>query len=133
MPWEVIIDAENGSVAGDQEDEVYEVYDRRERGYLTQAEAGELPGMSERYLQRYRTEGESGLPDKHFYSFYRCDRGGGRSYGRVKHHLQARGRVRKASGRGRRRRKRERAPMEGMLPHQDGSTHEWIPGAGCGI
>jgi len=141
-----------------------EVYERWERGYLTQVEAGELLGMSERnfrrYLQRYRAEGESGLLDrrlnqashrcapvdevlamcdlyssryegwnvKHFYSFYRRDHGGGRSYSWVKHHLQARSLVKKASGRGKHRRKRERAPMEGMLLHQDGSTHEWVPG-----
>jgi len=132
--------------------------------YLSQSEAGELLGMSERnfrrYLRRYREEGESGLLDerlirashrcapvdevlamcdlyssryagwnvKHFYSFYRREHGGDRSYSWVKNHLQARGLVKKASGRGKHRRKRERAPMEGMLLHQDGSTHEWVPG-----
>jgi transposase len=141
-----------------------EVYERWDRGYLTQEEAGELLGMSERnfrrYLQRYRTGGESGLLDKrlsqashrcapvdevlalcdlysgrysgwnvkHFHSFYRREHGGDRSYTWVKNKLQERGLVKKAKGRGKHRRRRERKPMEGMMLHQDGSTHEWVPG-----
>jgi transposase len=45
-----------------------EVLDRHERGYLTQAEAGEMLGMSERTLRRWqvrsREEGEAGLRDR---------------------------------------------------------------------
>jgi transposase len=45
-----------------------EVLDRHERGYLTQAKAGEMLGMSERTLRRwqvrYREEGEAGLRDR---------------------------------------------------------------------
>jgi len=45
-----------------------EVLDRHERGYLTQAEAGEMLGMSERTLRRwqvrYREEGVAGLRDR---------------------------------------------------------------------
>jgi transposase len=45
-----------------------EVLDRHERGYLTQAEAGEMLGISERTLRRwqvrYREEGEAGLRDR---------------------------------------------------------------------
>ena len=29
---------------------------------------------------------------------------------------------------GKHRRRRERAPLAGMMLHQDGSTHEWVPG-----
>ncbi|MDQ7011708.1 MAG: ISNCY family transposase [Mariprofundaceae bacterium] len=141
-----------------------EAYDGWYRGYLTQAEAGELLGLSERsfrrYLRRYREEGEAGLPDrrltqasnrcapvdevlalcdlysgrysgwhvKHFYSFYRREHAGRRSYTWVKNKLQERGLVKKAKGRGKHRRRRERKPMEGMMLHQDGSTHEWVPG-----
>ena len=32
-------------------------------------------------------------------------------------------------GKGTHRRRREPAPWPGMLLHQDGSTHEWVPGA----
>ncbi len=65
---------------------------------------------------------------KHFYSFYRDRHGGTRSYSWVRSTLQKAGLVKKAPGRGRHRRRRERAPMPGMMLHQDGSTHEWVPG-----
>jgi transposase len=45
-----------------------EILDRHERGHLTQAEAGEMLGMSERTLRRwqarYREEGAAGLRDR---------------------------------------------------------------------
>ena len=140
------------------------IYERWERGYLTQEEAGDLLGMSgrnfRRYIERYHAEGESGLLDKrltqasnrcapvdevmalcdlysgrysgwnvkHFYSFYRRDHQGSRSYTWVKNKLQEHGLVKKAKGRGKHRRQRERKPMQGMMLHQDGSTHEWVPG-----
>jgi len=65
---------------------------------------------------------------KHFYSFYRRLHGGGRCYSWVKNKLQEAGLVRKAPGRGKHRKRRLRAPLPGMLLHQDGSTHQWIPG-----
>ena len=64
---------------------------------------------------------------KHFYSFYRREHDGTRSYTWVKKELQKAGLVRKAKGKGKHRKQRERAPMEGMMLHQDGSTHAWIP------
>ena len=36
--------------------------------------------------------------------------------------------VKKAPKRGAHRKRRERAPIAGMLLHQDGSTHQWVPG-----
>ena len=36
--------------------------------------------------------------------------------------------VAKTKVRGKHRRRRERAPLPGMLLHQDGSRHEWVPG-----
>ncbi len=65
---------------------------------------------------------------KHFHSWYRREHQGGRSYTWVKNGLQAAGAVAKAPRRGAHRKRRERAPMAGMLIHQDGSTHEWVPG-----
>jgi transposase len=50
------------------------------------------------------------------------------SYTRVKNTLQAAGVVKRAKKRGQHRRKRERKPMPGMMVHQDGSKHEWVPG-----
>jgi hypothetical protein len=76
-------------------------------------------------LEGYRTR-HSGWNVKHFYSWYRRD-GGRRSYTWVKNKLQAAQLVSKAPKRGAHRRRRERAAMAGMMIHQDGSTHEWVP------
>jgi transposase len=51
-----------------------------------------------------------------------------RSYTWTKKVLQESGLVKKAPRRGAHRRKRERRPLPGMMLHQDGSTHEWVPG-----
>ncbi|GAB4167735.1 MAG: ISNCY family transposase [Wenzhouxiangellaceae bacterium] len=75
------------------------------------------------YKERY-----DGWNIKHFYSFYRDRHGGTRSYTWVRNTLQKAGLVKKAPARGKHRRRRERAPMVGMMLHQDGSTHEWVPG-----
>jgi len=63
----------------------------------------------------------------HFYEKWRSDHGGQRSYSWVKNQLeQANLKVKKKS-RGKYRKKRERAPIEGLMLHQDASTHEWVP------
>ncbi len=46
----------------------------------------------------------------------------------MKLHLQWAGVVPKAPRKGAHRRKRERRPLPGMMPHQDGSRHEWPEG-----
>jgi transposase len=63
----------------------------------------------------------------HFYDVYRDKHQGERSYNWVRLILQDAGLTQKAKKRGAHRRKRPRAPMKGMLLHQDGSTHEWVP------
>ena len=63
----------------------------------------------------------------HFYDKYRLDHQGSRCYTWVKNRLQEAGLVSKAKKRGMHRRKREREPMTGLMLHQDGSTHAWIP------
>ena len=75
------------------------------------------------YRERYE-----GWNVKHFYSFYRREHTGTRSYTWVKNTLQRAGLVAKAPARGKHRRRRERSPLAGMMLHQDGSTHEWVPG-----
>ncbi len=65
---------------------------------------------------------------RHFHSWYRREHQGARSYTWVKNGLQAAGAVAKAPRRGAHRKRRERAPMAGMLVHQDGSRHEWVAG-----
>ncbi|MFA4835403.1 MAG: ISNCY family transposase [Dehalococcoidia bacterium] len=86
------------------------------------APVDEVMAVSARYEGRYR-----GWNVKHFYSWYQRD-GGLRSYSWVKNTLQARELVPKTSKRGVHRKHRDRAPFPGMMLHQDGSTHEWVPG-----
>jgi len=86
------------------------------------APVDEVMRLTERYSSRH-----IGWSAKHFYSWYR--RGGGsRSYTWVKSRLQESGLIKKAKGRGKHRKRRERAPWPGMMLHQDGSTHQWVPG-----
>jgi hypothetical protein len=86
------------------------------------APADEVVALVDTYRDRY-----SGWNVGHFHSWYRRHHGGTRSYSWVKNTLQAAGAVARAPGRGKHRKRRERAPLEGMMLHQDGSTHEWVP------
>ncbi len=87
------------------------------------ARADEAMKLVDLYSGRY-----SGWNVKHFYGWYRRDHDGQRSYSWVKNVLQGEGVVKQGRKRGRHRKRREPAPMEGMMIHQDGSTHEWVPG-----
>jgi len=51
-----------------------------------------------------------------------------RSYNWVRLTLQEYSRIRPAPRRGAHRRKRTRRPLPGMMLHQDGSSHQWVPG-----
>jgi transposase len=51
-----------------------------------------------------------------------------RSYTWTKNILQRGGFIAKAKKRGAHRRKRPRKPLKGMMLHQDGSSHQWVPG-----
>jgi hypothetical protein len=64
---------------------------------------------------------------KHFHEKL-VAQGYARSYTWVKNTLQEAGVVKKAKKRGKHRRKRPRRPLPGMMLHQDGSSHEWVPG-----
>jgi transposase len=75
------------------------------------------------YKRRYE-----GWNVKHFYERYQGEHGGDRSYTWVKKRLQAADLVERGRRRGRHRQERPRKPLEGMMIHQDGSTHEWVPG-----
>ena len=130
---------------------------------LSQAEAAEILGVSERTFRRWRdrfeAEGAEG-PDrrlgrlsarrapvdevarvlelfdtrywdftaKHFHEKLVAEHGCKRSYNWVRLTLQAYGRRRAAPRRGAHRRKRPRRALPGMMVHQDGSRHEWLPG-----
>jgi len=94
---------------------------------LTQASSRRAPvdeviALARQYQGRYR-----GWNVKHFHSWYRRD-GGERSYTWVKNTLQSRGLVIKVSRKGKHRKRRDPSPLPGMIVHQDGSTHEWVPG-----
>ena len=65
---------------------------------------------------------------KHFHEKLVAEHGCERSYNWVRLTLQARGRKRAAPRRGAHRRKRPRRALPGMMVHQDGSRHEWLPG-----
>jgi hypothetical protein len=86
------------------------------------APVDEVTAVADRYNHRYR-----GWNVKHFYSKYQKGKGQ-RSYSWVKNTLQSSGSVPKVFKRGVHRKHRERSPLPGMMLHQDGSTHEWVPG-----
>ena len=75
------------------------------------------------YQTRY-----TGWTVKHFHEHWRTEYGGTRSYSWTKKTLQAAGHVARAPRRGAHRKKRPRKPLPGMMLHQDGSPHEWVPG-----
>ena len=79
--------------------------------------------MVTRYERRY-----TGWTVKHFHERGHAEHGGTRSYTWTKKTLQAAGQVTRAPRRGAHRKKRPRRPLPGMMLHQDGSTHEWVPG-----
>lgn len=64
---------------------------------------------------------------KHYYEKL-VEQGYPHSYTLLKNTLQEAGVVKRAKKRGQHRRKRPRRPLPGMMLHQDGSTHEWVPG-----
>ena len=78
-------------------------------------------------VQTYKS-GFAGWNVAHFHSKYRSEFKGTRSYSWVKTVLQGAGLVKAAKRRGKHRIKRERAPLAGMMVHQDASTHRWVPG-----
>jgi len=87
------------------------------------APVDEVVRLEALYKQRYE-----GWNVKHFYERYQGDHGGQRSYTWVKKRLQSAGLAETGLRRGRHRKERPRKPLEGMMIHQDGSTHEWVPG-----
>jgi len=120
------------------------VCERTFRRYIDRYEDAGLEGLIDRRLEQvshrrapvdevvavqdgYRCR-HMGWSAKHFYAWYRRE-GGTRSYTWVKNRLQEAKLIAKASGRGKHRKRRERSPWPGMMLHQDGSTHAWVPSA----
>lgn len=87
------------------------------------APVDEVVRLEALYKRRYE-----GWNVKHFYERYQGEHGGARSYTWVKKRLQEAGLVETGRRKGQHRKERPRKPLEGMMIHQDGSTHEWVPG-----
>ena len=119
------------------------VCERTFRRYIDRYEEAGLEGLIDKRLEQvsqrrapvdevmrlvecYRRRHE-GWNAKHFHAWYRRD-GGRRSYTWVKNQLQEAGAMQRALAKGKHRKRRERSPLPGMMLHQDGSTHLWVPG-----
>jgi len=140
-----------------------EIYGRWRQRRLSQAEAAEILGMSERsfrrWRERYDAAGAEGLRDRrlgkasarrvpvdqvhavltlyreryrgftaqHFHDKLRRHHGFRLGYTWTKLRLQQAGLIAPAPRRSAHRKKRPRRPLTGMLLHQDGSPHHWVP------
>jgi transposase len=124
--------------------EMLGVTERTFRRWSTRYEAEGIEGLEDRRLGRasaravpvdealqmvtlYESQ-YTGWTVKHFYERWQAEHGGQRSYTWTKNRLQTAGHVVRAPRRGAHRKKRPRKPLPGMMLHQDGSTHEWVPG-----
>ena len=79
----------------------------------------------DRVVQLYKS-GFAGGNVAHFHTKYKAEFAGTRSYSWLKSVLQGAGQVKISKRRGKHRIKRERAPLAGMMVHQDASTHRWV-------
>jgi len=86
------------------------------------APTDELERMHALYQQH-----DQGFTIKHFHEKLAKRHGYKLGYTTTRLHLQKAGTVQPAPRRGAHRRKRPRRPMRGMLVHQDGSPHRWLP------
>jgi transposase len=89
--------------------------------------------VADREVKRIRSlyaEKYKGFSVKHFHEFAQREHGLKYGYTWTKNQLEKAGLVRRSKRGGDHRLRRERRPMIGMMLHQDGSTHEWIPELG---
>jgi transposase len=85
------------------------------------ADENEVRRISRLYEKTYR-----GFSVKHFHEFAQRSHGLKYGYTWTKKVLEKEGLVKKGKRGGDHRLRRERRSMEGMMIHQDGSTHQWI-------
>jgi len=105
------------------------LYDKRlRRTSPHRAEDEEVERITKLYANKYR-----GFNVKHFHEFARRDHNLTYGYTWTKNQLEKAGLIRRSKRGGDHRLRRPRRPMAGMMLHQDGSTHEWIPGLGHNI
>ena len=119
------------------------VSDRTFRRYIDRYEESGLEGIADKRLtqtshRRAPVDEVMALVDlysshhlgwnaRHFHDWY-SKQGGGRSYTWVKNQLQQAKLIPKAKLKSVHRKRREASALPGMMIHQDGSTHEWVPG-----
>ncbi len=131
-----------GRLTQEEAAEILNVSDRTFRRYIRRYEEEGLDGLIDKRIEQVSHRKAPvdevmkvreryshhffGWNVKHFYSWYQRE-GGVRCYTWVKTQLQEGQLVKKGKSKGVHRKHRERAPMEGMMIHQDGSTHEWVP------
>lgn len=88
----------------------------------------EVAWVTKLYADKYK-----GFNVKHFHEFACREHGLKYGYTWTKTQLEKAGHVRKSKKGGDHRLRRDRRPRAGMLIHQDGSTHNWIPGLGYNV
>lgn len=99
------------------------LYDRRlGRASSRRVPVDEVTRVIELYATKYFD-----FNVKHFHEKLVVEHGFKRSYTWIKRVLQDAGQVKRAKKRGAHRRKRPRKALAGMMLHQDGSPHCWIP------
>lgn len=119
------------------------VSDRTFRRYVDRFEESGLDGLADKRLtqvshRRAPVDEVIALVDlyrcchqgwnaSHFHDWY-VKQGGTRSYTWVKNQLQQAKVIPKSRRKGIHRKRREASALPGMMIHQDGSTHEWVPG-----
>lgn len=105
------------------------LYDKRLRRISPHKVADiEVARITKLYAEKYR-----GFSVKHFHEFAMREHGLKYGYTWTKNQLEKAGFIRRSKRGGDHRLRRERRPMTGMMLHQDGSTHEWIPGLGHNV
>ena len=105
------------------------LYDRRLRNPSAHRAAdSEVKRIMKLYAEKYR-----GFNVKYFHEFACREHGLKYGYTWTKNQLEKVGLVRRSKRGGDHRLRRDRRPMAGMMIHQDGSTHAWIPGLGYNV
>lgn len=105
------------------------LYDRRLRTPSPHRAAdSEVKRITKLYAEKYR-----GFNVKHFHEFACREHGLKYGYTWTKNQLEKALLVRRSKRGGDHRLRRDRRPMAGMMIHQDGSTHSWIPGLGHNV
>jgi transposase len=100
--------------------------DRRLRKHSPlKAGDAEVQRITRLYADKYR-----GFNVKHFHEFACREHELRYGYTWTKNQLEKAGLIRRSKRGGDHRLRRDRRPMAGMMLHQDGSTHDWIPGLG---